>query len=385
MRKFFYLLLGICTFWTSLIAQTPPQFGARQTLGILENKEIDEASGIGASRRNPDVFWTHNDSGGENRLFAFNRQGTHLGTYYLDGAENRDWEDIAVGPGPEDDVSYIFVADIGDNDGEHDMNYVYRVPEPLVGSEQVPVVLELDAVDRLAYQYPDGPRDAETLMVDPLTRDWVIVSKREENVQVYRAPFPQDVERTMVLEYVTYLPVTQIVGGDISIDGTEIILKNYLEMYYFQRRNATSIGTALLAPPVTVPYFLEPQGEGVCWENKTAGGYFTLSEERYNIPAALYFYPRLTTAIPGNGTPGPPSPFISFQNYPNPFNSVTTICFELREAAKVSAAIFNITGKKYGVRHRHRCLPGNTTINGMAEILNNKWSRAAITGLSCRV
>ena len=54
------------------------------------------------------ILWTHNDAGGENRIFAIDSNGISRGTYYLNGIENRDWEDIAVGPGPiEDKVIFI--------------------------------------------------------------------------------------------------------------------------------------------------------------------------------------------------------------------------------------------------------------------------------------
>jgi hypothetical protein len=41
------------------------------------------------------------------------------------------------------------------------------------------------------FQYPDGSRDAETLLLDPLTKDIYVISKREfEDIRVYRAPYP---------------------------------------------------------------------------------------------------------------------------------------------------------------------------------------------------
>jgi len=85
-----------------------PNFGDRQDLGLIEYDPIDEASGIAASRKNEDVLWTHNDSGDTNRIFAFDTQGRHLGFYIIKGAGNRDWEDMAVGPGPVDGQQYIY-------------------------------------------------------------------------------------------------------------------------------------------------------------------------------------------------------------------------------------------------------------------------------------
>ncbi|VAX19112.1 hypothetical protein MNBD_IGNAVI01-2275, partial [hydrothermal vent metagenome] len=69
-------------------------------MGIIESNEINEASGIAASRKNPGLFWTHNDSGDNARLFAFDSLGRHRGEFLLAGIQNRDWEDIAIGPGP---------------------------------------------------------------------------------------------------------------------------------------------------------------------------------------------------------------------------------------------------------------------------------------------
>ena len=74
----------------------------------LVSPVIVEASGIAASRTNPNVIYTHNDSGGEPEIFAIQTTNGHrLATYRLEGADTNDWEDIAVGPGPEPGVSYI--------------------------------------------------------------------------------------------------------------------------------------------------------------------------------------------------------------------------------------------------------------------------------------
>ena len=159
---------------------------AQQDKGLLELDDIVEASGIDASIQNPGVLWTHNDSGDTSRIFAFDTTGKHLGTYLLNGISNRDWEDIAVGPGPEKGKSYIYIGEIGDNGAWYDNKYIYRIEEPNISKIQSPVEKTIDKVAILTFQYPDGSRDAETLMIDRLTGDIIIVSKREENVHVYR-------------------------------------------------------------------------------------------------------------------------------------------------------------------------------------------------------
>ena len=86
-----------------------PEFSDRQNLGEVENNSIDEASGLVASRINPGILWTHNDSGGENRIFAVGTDGSNKGVFYIDGIVNRDWEDIEIGNGPEDKDYYTIL------------------------------------------------------------------------------------------------------------------------------------------------------------------------------------------------------------------------------------------------------------------------------------
>ena len=87
-----------------------PNFGDQVDSGLIEYTPINEASGIAESRKNPDVLWTHNDSGDSPRVFAFNRHGKHLGVYTIAGINNRDWEDMAVGPGPVDDEQARYIT-----------------------------------------------------------------------------------------------------------------------------------------------------------------------------------------------------------------------------------------------------------------------------------
>ena len=275
------------------ILNAQPEFSNRVDLGEIEQPELVEASGIVESMANDHVLWSHNDTYNFNRIFAFNEQGTHLGIFWLDGIENRDWEDIALGPGPEVNVDYLYIGEIGDNNSVYDYKYIYRVPEPVVLFNQTPVEETIYEFDTIIYQYPDSNRDAETLMLDPLTKDIYIVSKREfEDIRVYRAPYPQPVNEVIILEHVATLELSQIVAGDISVSGCEILLKNYRDIYYWERDPGENLWEAFSNDPVILPYIQEVQGEAICWAADSMG-YYTLSEEGMEIPAHLFYYPRL--------------------------------------------------------------------------------------------
>jgi hypothetical protein len=330
-----------------------PHFGERVDRGRIEHPQLDEASGIAASRKNPGVLWSHNDSGDANRIFALNENGQHLGIFTIVGATSRDWEDIAVGPGPADGESYLYIGDIGDNESHFDLKYIYRIPEPRVDASGAPVDSALAGVETIAFRYPDGNRDAETLMVDPLTKDIYIVSKRETNVRVYRAAYPQSTTSVNILEHIASLNFTLAVAGDISADGLEILIKTYANIYYWPRTPTQDVPQALAEPPLAVPYEPEPQGEAVCWQ-ADGGGYYTVSEEFAGVAAHLYFYPRLDPTAVDQSDFTPPV-FHLEQNYPNPFPQIgsafmddpaTVIRYSLSQPGQVRLNIYDTRGRR---------------------------------------
>ena len=161
-----------------------------------------ETSGIAASRRANGVWWLHNDSGDSARVFAVGNDGRDLGEYALTGAAAVDWEDIAVGPGPAAGVSYVYLADIGDNARSRTAVQVYRVPEPLVDTFGTPgPPLALGGVENLTFTYPDGPHDAEALLVDPSTGQLFVITKDLNGgvARVFRAPAGLGAGSTTVL------------------------------------------------------------------------------------------------------------------------------------------------------------------------------------------
>ncbi len=287
------LTIQIFSFITTAFAQNTSKV-VRKDCGLVEFDAIIEASGIAAGRKTPGILWTFNDSGGRNRIFAMDGSGRHRGIFILAGATNRDWEDIAVGPGPEPGVSYIYVGDIGDNSSRKYTKYIYRIAEPAIDPAASAGVTTITGVETFAFQYPDGNRDAETLLVDPTTQDIYIVSKREENVHVYRAAWPQPFSRNgfhsvSLLEFICELPMNWINAGDFSPDGKGILLKTEGELYYWENEGNEPLKVVFQRTPLRLPYIREPLGEAVCWA-ADGHGYYTVSEEENQIPARLYYY-----------------------------------------------------------------------------------------------
>ena len=207
-------------------------------LGNLENQSINESSGIAASRRNPGMLWTHNDSGDGPFVYAFDRQGKHRGVWRVDGAKAIDWEDMAVGPGPKPGQSYLYMGDIGDNSKNRNEIVVYRAPEPRIidsdssSTAKNPRITELADVIRL--NYPDGKHDAESLLVHPATGDLYIITKiRGAAAGVYKLKAPLPVTGISTLVRVGEIRLNDMfvgwfTGGDVSPDGRKVVMCDYL-------------------------------------------------------------------------------------------------------------------------------------------------------------
>ena len=259
-------------------------FYGPQTMGKIQNKAIDEASGLAFSRQHSGLLYTHNDSGGKPVLFLIDTLGRSVGEITLLDVKNRDWEDIAVGPGPKHDTHYVYVGEIGDNIAKHNHIAIFRFPEPKNIEQHMEIIPE-----KLKLRYPDGPKDAETLMVDPISKDIFILSKRDSANILYRVPQSAFSKKEYVMERVMELPFTYSTAGDISADGSQIVIKNYFTVFYWQRKDGESVPEALKRDPLILPYKPEPQGEAIAFDPK-GQAYYTLSESRFNVRPVLYRY-----------------------------------------------------------------------------------------------
>lgn len=299
---FFSLFLTSCqnsNNSTPAPATAESSFEPSQDRGMIENPHLLEASGLAASRVNPGYLWSHNDSGNPNVLFFMDNTGKGLREFVLQGSTNRDWEDMEIA-GNADGSSTIYVADFGDNNASWSSYSIYWCKEPIVNAGTPSTITD---VNKLTFTLPDGSRDMECLMVDQVTKDIFIVSKRDTPKRLYKIPANKVVTgANVVAEFVQELAFSQatfsnqslitanyVTAGTISPDNSEILIKNYMAVYYWKRKTGESIPEALKRPPVSVPYTVEPQGEGIAFA-ADGSGYYTISETPDKTPVHLYFY-----------------------------------------------------------------------------------------------
>ncbi|MBW2264458.1 MAG: hypothetical protein JRG91_21035, partial [Deltaproteobacteria bacterium] len=260
-----------------------PCFSDPAVVGTITDGRLNECSGIGWSRTQP-ILWTHNDSGDSPRFFGFLEDGTLVAVVTLEGASARDWEDMGMGPDPAGG-HFLFFADIGDNPSTRDHVTIYRLHEPTIDLDAAPVDLSTTDWERYHFQYPDGAHNAETFLVDPGTLENYILTKSGDGIsQLFMSPNPLADSTTTMTEVasVTFgegdLPGSpNTTAGDISEDGSMILVRSYNRIFLFLRYPWGTVAEALLGEVYDVPQPSEPQGESVAFA-PDALSYTTVSE-----------------------------------------------------------------------------------------------------------
>jgi hypothetical protein len=179
----------------------------------MSDPRIRESSGVVASRRYTDVFWTHNDGGGPKKqvLYAIDREGNTRASFSVIDVTLHDWEDIAI-----DDAGHLYIGDIGNNDSKRDALAVYEIeePNPQAGAERISPKRVWN------LRFPRAPFDCESLFV---WNDYgYVVSKVFNNAraQIFRFPL-KETNRPLTLELVATTKIkSPVTGADISADGT---------------------------------------------------------------------------------------------------------------------------------------------------------------------
>ncbi|MCA9561465.1 MAG: hypothetical protein KC583_23120 [Myxococcales bacterium] len=245
----------------------------------LQHPDLDEASGLTASRRYPGVFWTHNDSGGDARLFAVTADGRTVGTVDVEGATATDWESITT-----DDAGHLYVGDIGNNWSTRRDLVVYRLREPdprRGGAVKVDRAIRFRFPDQTAFPDPARGFDCEALFWAPHPQTgqgtlYTLTKRRSDRrTSLYRfddLSGGAEVVLTRVGEPFEVGGDPARYGGmvtaaDATPDGRQLVVLTYHALFVFERPSPTDdryltrlVNRVELDQDVTV------QAEAVAWD-----------------------------------------------------------------------------------------------------------------------
>ncbi|MBX7054204.1 MAG: hypothetical protein K1X36_04540 [Pyrinomonadaceae bacterium] len=257
-----------------------------KVVGNIRGDDINESSGLSASKCSPNIFWTHNDSGGEPVVYALDGAGGRMGNWRVPGAENKDWEDIAEFKDNRGRC-FLYIGDIGNNGLKRSELTIYRIAEPAVPASVPPAGIssnETAAPERLTFKFPDGPHNSEALLVHPVTGEIYVISKRIDGpASVYRLPSRFDTPSPVVAERLSEIKVPavpngQITGGDISPDGTRVVLCDYAGAYEYRLpEGSANFDDIWRQFPEPVDIGDRLVGEAVCY-SADGGSIFATSE-----------------------------------------------------------------------------------------------------------
>jgi hypothetical protein len=263
------------------------KFAPGRKLSQNADKALKEVSGIASSKINAGLMWVQNDSGNDPAIYLINRDMEIVLTCRLDGVQNRDWEDIAVGPAPVEGKTYVYVGDIGDNKASHPVKFIYRFEEPAYKPGKSEITIS--EIEKITFRLSDAMKDTESLLIDHKTKNLYVISKREEPVTVYEIRYPFNLGDTLSGKKIMTLPFAEIVSADVDARTGDILLKNYDKVFYWRNAHGEDVASLLKRQPVEVNYEREVQGEAITWA-ADGSGFYTVSEQKKKQQSWLYFY-----------------------------------------------------------------------------------------------
>jgi hypothetical protein len=267
--------------------------------GVLADPELDEVSGLAASRAHPGIYWAENDGGNAPKLMAIKPDGTRLATVNIAGAENTDWEDIdAFELGGK---NYLLVADTGDNGGIRKQLTLYVIEEPArlrEGDTLRPAWI-------LNFRWPDGARDCEAAAVDPARNEVLLISKKRVPPELFRLKLRPADGAVQVAERIATLPAiaqpsqaelkknpvygryrSQITGADLSPNGRVLAVLNYHSLHLYVRNAGQEWAVARKQAPGQLELPWLPQAEGVAFSPD--GRSLLIGSEQRPSPLLMY-------------------------------------------------------------------------------------------------
>ncbi len=113
-----------------------------------------------------------------------------------------------------------------------------------------------------------------------------MLTKQVGRTRVYRAAAPHAPGGPTALAFLGDIGFGIATAGDVSADGSRILLRSYTDARLFSRAPNQTLFEALSAAGSAVPLANEPQGEAIAW-SAANDSYFTTSEGQ-NPPIYRY-------------------------------------------------------------------------------------------------
>lgn len=261
-----------------------------RSLGSVSDPQINESSGIAASRNHPGHVWVHNDSGDQPRLFLLNPRAQLIAIVAIESAEATDWEDMCSFR--LDDTNYLLVGDIGDNNRKRDGDgkpfcRLYLLKEPKVPRSNGLPTVPWNVQSMIDFEFEDGPHDCEGLAFDAQRKEVLLITKTspgKSGLYSLSIDFRRSSQRTTAKRIASpFVPFATCM--DVSPDGRQLIVGSMFSGMLVRRSQNESWKDAfshLADASQTVDLPQRKQGETVCFD--PSGKWLYLNSEGKKQP-----------------------------------------------------------------------------------------------------
>ena len=243
----------------------------------LSSQTLSEPSGLAASSHHADVFWTHDDSGGNPEIFAVNRVGEVLGVFKVEGAEANDWEAIAT-----DRKGKLYIGDFGNNRNKRRDLVIYQVREPSFEPGEKPIqgTTKVERAVRFFYpeqtKFPDKKEknfDAESLFWDSGSLYLLTKHRSDMSTTLYTVPI-QESSKPLPAKKLGVFDVGgdpgnfggRVTGADLSADGQYLAVLTYHAIFIFERPAQGMNFFTNLKNRIALNQDICDQVEGIAWD-----------------------------------------------------------------------------------------------------------------------
>ncbi len=300
------LFSTITTVWTSACVGTPiVEVDTHNTAPKITSKMLPEISGFASSELKPGQIWVINDSGNSANIYRVGKNLQVKQTVKL-AIRNRDWEDLATFR--EDGVSWIIVADTGDNQHQYKQYFLYlfREDQLLNANDKI-----INPDKTIEFSYINGSQNCEAIAIDPVRLEAILINKKDKNAPTaYRLSLTQKKPNiatiiaelkqfskrssfTKLAKRFTGVNLDAVTAMDISSNGMFALVLTYKSIWLYEKSKKTSWSSTFSRPAKIVANHTLPQAESLSIDLNQQS--VTISSEKLPAPVIKIDLDRLIT------------------------------------------------------------------------------------------
>jgi hypothetical protein len=204
--------------------------------------EINESSALIKSRQWDDVYWTLNDSGGENKIYPISRDGKiyragwfkeNDGGVRIGDAVNIDWESMTT-----DNDGNLYVSDCGNNNSIRRDLCVYVLKDPFpeaTGTTRYYQKINLYYPEQNAFPAPENDRNYDSEAIFCAQERLFILTKHRSDtctrLYTVNSMYPERLNAMTLLS--TFDIKGMVTDAACSKDGTRLAVLTYDGVWLF--------------------------------------------------------------------------------------------------------------------------------------------------------